>query len=1438
MQVNLTVTTPDGAARDVAIAAADTLGVAELSEALDQLLSQSAAGGDRPADALSRATQAAGIYHNGQPLTPSAQLGDPELRHGSQLSLGPTGGRPDVRSSVLELRVISGPDSGRIFPLVRGTHVLGRSPDCDVVVADEDMSRRHAQIEVSHRGVTLRDLGSTNGTSVDDIRIGSDPIVLASSALALLGRSTVTVGTVGEPPAATSPAPDGTVRVNRPPRFTHQLSLEPIDFPSQTDTRARPGTQWLATLLPAVLGVGLAVAMHNPQFLAFALLSPITLLASAISDRRSWGRSRRISRAEHAAAQLHADTELASRLAHETAQRRRSHPDAAAIARTAAIPDCRLWERRPGDPDFLSVRLACATQPAHVRIRSDSQDLAKPSVAFVPVVLSLAAGALGIAGPTPYGRGLARWVLAQLLVLHSPNDVRILALLDDCGPGWRWLRWSNNCTVALTEAERGDLLDSAVALVTSRLHGAPTGAMPWVGPWTVLLIDPASSVASLPGLNTLLQDGPRVGVTAVCVSDDARLLPLGCRAVAQVHSAGGDSVDLTTAGEAAVLNASSERVSLDWCEQLGRRLAPLRDAGTGGGSELASEVRLLDLLDLDEVDPHRLMNRWRSRTGPVTAIGTGHRGRVVLDLVRDGPHGLIAGSTGSGKSELLRSIVAGLASTNSPADLAFILIDYKGGAAFAECGDLPHTIAVITDLDPHLTRRALISLDAELRRRETAFAQVGVGDIDSYYRHPDSARDPLPRLVLIVDEFASLAEELPDFISGLVAIAQRGRSLGLHLLLATQRPNGVVSPEIKANMSLRIALRVTDPAESADVISSPAAATINKDRPGRVFAQLAQGLVEFQTARVGLPVKAPAEVGITLLDDWNRRLPQDCAEANGKLDLHLLVDAAREAALQDGLSAPAAVWLAPLPSVLSASDCRGVPHERLRVNFGLLDEPALQRQSPLSLDLGAGGSIAFIGGPRSGRTTALRSIAGIAAHQIAGRDLQLYVLDCAGGSLRGLTQLPSCATALTADEPGPIARLLQRLSQELDRRLGVLAASGLSSAAEGRARGLVMPAILLVLDGWERFSELSDHIDGGRSTDVLLRILRDSPAAAMTVVIAGDRALLGVRVSSSIGRKVLLSMTERSDYSAAGISLRAVPAQLPPGRAVLAPEGAEVQVAVLDCVPTGDAARGDTAFADMAAASAQWAAVALIAAGQTAMNEAGDNDTDPAQGDSMPIRIRPLPSSVRLRELQTDQASRAGFVLGCGGDGAEPISVDLLDPETRFLIAGPSGSGRSTAARVIAAQALAAGTSLLIAATSRSPLAKWARDQRVTVLTPQDEPGSHDVACQLLIVDDAEAFNDTVAGAALLDWMANSPVSTVACVRPEDLLVSFRGIGVTVKRSRTGLLLQPGPGDGELLGLRIPAQRPSLIAGRGVLMAAEFRGTTPGGLPIQVALDD
>ena len=374
-----------------------------------------------------------------------------------------------------------------------------------------------------------------------------------------------------------------------------------------------------------------------------------------------------------------------------------------------------------------------------------------------------------------------------------------------------------------------DIARALVIQAAARGFGVATGRhdewrwarwLPTVAGRTVALVDGGRQAATGPAFVLL---DTAADVPAACVT---RIVATGDNGVVQVHQPDGSCTA-----------AIADRVTARRAERLARTLAAHTppDAAT-----IPTRCELREL-----IGDAGLRQRWSAAGDALrTTIGVGADGPVTIDLDSDGPHLLVAGSTGSGKSELLQSLVAGLATEQPPANVSFLLIDYKGGAAFGACADLPHTVGLVTDLDEQLTRRVLTALDSELRRREHLFASCGAADLTSY--RAAACAQSVARLVIVVDEFATLADELGDFVSSLVSIARRGRSLGLHLVLATQRPSGVVSPEIRANTALRICLRVTSTAESIDVVDTAAAAAIAPSTPGRAILRTGRSFANFR----------------------------------------------------------------------------------------------------------------------------------------------------------------------------------------------------------------------------------------------------------------------------------------------------------------------------------------------------------------------------------------------------------------------------------------------------------------------------------------------------------------------------------------------------------------------------------------------------------------
>jgi len=1397
------------------------------------------------------------LYVDGQRLADSAVLGLPPLVEGALLTVVPAGATGSCRGeavlSGLELRVTGGPTAGRTLPLDFGSATVGRSPGNDLVLDDPTVSRQHLAVTVTGDGASVRDLGGRNGSTVD----GSPLVgitVLPVGAVVRVGDSSLELAESKGPAAALRPDGSGTLAYNRAPRVCLPRPTVEVVLPSPPHRPDLPGFPWLAAGAPLLVGGVLAAAL-GPQMLLFLLLSPIAMISHAVGDRATRRRAHRAALRRHTAAAADAAASLAAAVVADARAQRAEFPDCAALLSWATSHGASLWQRRRGDHDAFRLRVGSAAQPSRVFVRADHQGECAPAAPRsdnCPVVLNLAElGVIGLAGPAVRRRALARALVVQLATLHSPRDVTLVLLAAphltdspgdaaDASDSWRWARWlphlrqgsGDGLLVGLTASAAATRVAEVLAVLEARSRLPSTGASrAWNGPVTVVLLDEACTLRSSPDVARLLELGPQLGVYCICLDDDEQHLPEECLAVAVLEEGPRTRLRLRGAGVPPVDDVIPDLICAAQAERVARALAPLLDLGPSGETGLPEKVRLLELLGLTETTGEVLATRWSRPALPGAAVRRGGSTVAVLgvrrqtsasdnstftiDLRTDGPHALVAGTTGSGKSELLQTLVASLAAVNRPDELTFVLVDYKGGAAFHECARLPHVVGLVTDLDSSLTQRALRSLHAELRRRESLLAAAGVADLEAYLTLPGTPA--LPRLVLVVDEFATLVEELPDFVPGLVGVAQRGRSLGVHLILATQRPGGVVSADIRANTGLRLALRVIDAGDSTDVLGRPDAAQLSKATPGRAYARSGSGpLTLFQAARVGQ--RSASAVGVRLrVLPWPPPEHHDHGDIQplDETDLARLARSAQEAASLLAVPPQPSPWLPPLPDLLCVTDLprpASAPASRMPpAAWGLVDLPDRQAREPLLLDPSEAGHLLIAGTARSGRTTALRTLAGVVAERYGVGDVHLYALDCGGGGLAGLAALPQCGAVVPREHAERGNRLLRRLLTEVEDRHRALAAAGVTSLVEqraGAAPGRRLPWMLLLLDGWEGFLADYDQIDHGRPVEALLRLLREGPSVGLRVVLTGDRQLLTSRVAAAVPERVLLRLADPADAALAGLPARAMPPSMPAGRAIRVRDATSLQIALLAEDPAG---------------AAQNAALQLLA-GRAGSRAAAD----PAE--VLPLRVRQLPERVPLKLLDHSTSGQGPLwtVLGVGGDAVEPVGVDLAENGPGFLVAGPARSGRSTALLTLARGLAVGGCPVLVVGARRSPLRnEKGRAGVLDVLTDlcdrcADQLRHHLQAPGPLVVlaDDAEDLADTPVGQVLLEAVRPSdvPRAVVLAGATDRLSATYRGVVAEARRTRCGLLLNAAsPLDGDLLGLRLPHLPPMPAPGRGVL---------------------
>jgi DNA segregation ATPase FtsK/SpoIIIE, S-DNA-T family len=1480
MDIQLTVVdAPTGRRRDVVLVVEPDSTVGDAEQALRASLATEGLtpGLTGQLAQLARPALAPGIWVAGRPVALDTPIRFSPLREGAVVGVGgPVGvGMHDLDvGGVAELRVVGGPDSGRVHRLSLGEYVLGSAPEARVYVEDPSVAARQARLLVSPGEVRWTPYEHAAGAAVEGREI-TGAVILKPAQLIAVGETRLMVVPAQAPDAALVPTDDGGLAYNRPPRLPPAPKKTTVEMPHEPGEGEKQPIPILATLAPLAFGVGLWAVTKNLSFLLFTVLSPMMYITNWVSTRRQGKTSHRQQVARYKSELAETRKRIADAARTERRLRRYDAPDPATVLVTALGPRRRLWERRRGDPDRLLLRLGLATLPSAIEVTGGGKDQPEPpALRDVPATVELpAVGVLGLAGARPSAVATARWLVTQAATLHSPKDLQIIVLSDEHGQAdWEWLRWLPHCRpdsreylsttgtgAEITGRRVAELANQVNQRVTDLAARSQHSADLSGAPVTLVLLDGARALRSMPGMPQVLKEGPAVGVFAICLDSEERLLPEECGAVASYPTGSPTRLTLRQAYGERLPGVLADQVSVSWCEQVARAMAAVRDVSREDSDvALPTSSRLLDLLALEPPAPDRVAALWQ-RFGRTTEapIGAAVDGPFVIDMRKDGPHALVAGTTGAGKSELLQSIIASLAARNRPDSMTFVLIDYKGGAAFKDCVDLPHTVGMVTDLDGHLTERALASLNAELKRREHILGMVGAKDIEDYWDtvdRPDfvsptgAPMDPMPRTVLIIDEFATLKEELGDFVDGLVGIAMRGRSLGVHLILATQRPSGVVSPVIRANTNLRIALRVTDTAESSDVIDANDAARISKTTPGRGYARTGfSALHAFQTARVGgrRPGGAVAGPPPVLAHpvswaDFAAEIPRpvaDTDDSNMETDLQVLVGSIRGATQLMGIATYRSPWLPPLSEQLALADlplpadAPGVaePDGRVApVPFAMEDLPDEQAQRPVLLDLEHGSHLIIAGAPRAGRSTALRTLAASIATYTSCQDVHLYALDCGNAALVPVAQLPHTGAVVTRDQVDRADRLVTVLLNEVTRRQTLLAQHGFGSLAEQRAHVPAaerLPYLVFLLDRWEGFMASFDDLDGGAMTTNVLRLLREGPGVGLRAVIAADRSGLLGKLPTTVEDKLIMRMGDVNDYSLGGLQAKRLPAFFPPGRAFRNDSMVETQFALLDRDPAGPA---------------QVRALAQVAAMASARDAAVPKRLRPARVDLLPARI-----AVREVLALADRLPTAPMwaLVGVGGDELQPVGVDLDDDGPAFVIGGPSRSGRSTALITIANSLLGNGCELVLVTPRNSPLRALAGQPGVlgsftATATESDILTALDNALgpAAVLVDDGELLVEEPCATAFETVLAEGRDGQRALVvagTTGELVNGYRGYVVAARKAKTGLLLTPEhPMEGDLLGIKPPRSAVGPAPkGRGLLVVRGSYSTLQVPLP-------
>jgi DNA segregation ATPase FtsK/SpoIIIE, S-DNA-T family len=1201
------------------------------------------------------------------------------------------------------------------------------------------------------------------------------------------------------------------------------------------------------------------------------------------------------------------------RLAREAAdQQRRAltwhHPDPAALP-AIAEDRTRVWEHGSGDPQFLHVRYGVCHQPLSLELlppESAPIDQVDPAAASalhrllvvhrlqpdLPASVDLRAfDRIEVCGPEEPARSLARAMICSATAFHAPEHLVVAVLCSEQSlTHWDWVKWLPHGQSAQQSDAVGarrmvsTSLDELAAMLPADLAERPRfGAeeRPAI-PHILLVIDGAELP---PGNHVVPPDGVH-GVTVLELPErwdeleDATRLRLQFEA--DEPGDGGRYPVQALRLRDEVIRAKVDQCSLATAEAFARRLTPLHtvsgvvESATAESSGDADFMELLALGDVHRFDPDQAWQHRPARDRLRVPIGIGDGGSVAhLDIKESaqqgmGPHGLVIGATGSGKSEFLRTLVLGLAMTHSPEHLNMVLVDFKGGATFAGMSELPHVSAVITNLAQELTLvdRMQDALSGEMVRRQELLRDAGNFASTRDYekaRATGEPLQPLPSLFIVVDEFSEMLAAKPEFIDLFVAIGRLGRSLGLHLLLASQRLEEGRLRGLESHLSYRVGLRTFSAQESRAVLGVPDAYEL-PPIPGLAYLKPdPTTMVRFKTAYVSGPPAGRVRVrrdeggklqGIlpfTISEVQQLDVPVAEPEPESEKapaetgDQQSLLDLAVAHMVGHGPEAHQ-VWLPPLdvPDTLDelmpdlAVDPRlGLVSREWRalgglvVPLGTVDRPREQRRDTLSVDLSGGaGHVAVVGGPRSGKSTTLRSVVAGLALTTTPLESQFFVLDFGGGTFAGLAGLPHVSGVGTRSEPDVVSRIIAEVTGIVDRRETYFRANGIDSIETYRSRRSQGRAddgygdVFLVVDGW---STLRADFD-----DLELQIQQLS-----------TRGL-------TFGLHIVAATSRWADFRAAMRDMFGSRLELRLGD----PLDSEIDRRLAASVPPGRPGRG------LVASKLHFLTALPRVDGDASADTLGDGVDDLVRrvaeawtGPAGP-KLRLLPERILLDDVRAQAGETERLLIGINEKELAPVSLDP-DSEPHLLVFGDGESGKSSILRGLAREIMRTRTpeqaQLVVVDYRRALLGEVPDEYLLNYLTAanQAQPALRDLATYLEnripgpdVTPEQLRSRSWWNGAEVFvlvddyDLVATQQSSPVAALQP--LLAQARDVGLhlTVARrsggasralyepviqtlrdlAMPGLMLSGSPDEGPLLGNLRAAPAPP---GRGRLVTRD-----------------
>lgn len=957
-------------------------------------------------------------------------------------------------------------------------------------------------------------------------------------------------------------------KFNRNTRVLTKINDEKIEILDPPPIPKKPKNDLIGRLLPSLSMVLISVVMASGgrDFVLFSLVSSVVGIVTGVRGVRNAKKDYKKEKKDR----VKKYTNYIDRKKNEIDQARQEEKDILCdkyISERQEIGRLKnfshdLFDRCREDEDFLEVRLGIGKREAERKIEYKKQERLEVEdelqnvpkelhdqykyISETPIVCSLnKVNAVGIIGKKTERFEIMKGMILDICARQYHADVKMFFVAEKQeADKITWLRMLPHVqndilgihNIVCDDSSRTVIFEYLYKELSLREESKKNF------PHIVAFLYDEYGFKSHP-LSRFVENAKEIGVTFVFFGDTRADISLGCEYLIQSSEAGKGTL-IDTKDSKKEKEFTYNLISDSDMHAMVQLLAPVYTEEISLEGSLTKNISLFELLHILAVEDVNLAQRWNAAKvyqSMAAPIGVAKSGMILLDLhdKAHGPHGLVAGTTGSGKSELLQTYILSMAALYHPYEVGFVIIDFKGGGMANQFKDLPHMMGRITNIDGKEINRSLRSIKAELNKRQRLFAEAGVNHIDNYIIkvRKGEVKIPLPHLILIVDEFAELKAEQPDFMKELISAARIGRSLGVHLILATQKPSGQVDEQIWSNSRFKLCLKVQSPQDSNEVLKSPLAAEIKE--PGRAYLQVGNNeMFElFQSAYSGAPERTEdsnlKEFTIYEITSSGKRLPvyvqKKKKEQNVKTQLDAMVQYMASFCQKNQLKK--------LPEIClpSLEECIEFPIQKassdksshIVAEIGIYDDPDNQLQDVYSVDL-TNQNMMIIGSAQTGKTNLLQTLIRSVTTKYTPQDVNIYIIDFASMYLKNFETLNHVGGVVTASEDEKLKNLFKLLYKEIAFRKEKILSLGVSSFSAYKEAGFNdLPQIIVMVDNLTTLKELYFQ-----DNDELLNICRDGLAVGVSVVIANAQMSgIGYRYLSNFACRVALFNNDSSEYS-------------------------------------------------------------------------------------------------------------------------------------------------------------------------------------------------------------------------------------------------------------------------------------------------------------------